>query len=113
MTQYNTLNVKLSNSHFNKSKSAIKNGTKVTLNNSSNLIANSNDETNFPHKLLLANMQVSNIRKDFANCSPANIKFSKTQLSKMIQPRRFALYEITGLLLKGLSSILNKLKKVF
>ena len=50
MTQYNTLNVKLSNSHFNKSKSAIKNGTKVNLNNSSNLIANSNDETNFPHK---------------------------------------------------------------
>ena len=38
MTQYNTLNVKLSNSPLNKLKSAIKNGTEVTLNLSSNLI---------------------------------------------------------------------------
>ena len=38
MTQYNTLNVKLSNSPLNKLKSAIKNGTEVTLNPSSNLI---------------------------------------------------------------------------
>ena len=38
MTQYNTLNVKLSNSQLNKLKSAIKNGTKVTLNLSSNIV---------------------------------------------------------------------------
>ena len=31
MTQYNTLNVKLSNSQINKSKLSIKNGTEVTL----------------------------------------------------------------------------------
>ena len=31
MTQYNTLNVKLSNSQLNKLKSGIKNSTKVTL----------------------------------------------------------------------------------
>ena len=36
MTQYNTLNVKLSNSQLNKLKSGIKNGTEVTLNLSSN-----------------------------------------------------------------------------
>ena len=63
MTQYNTLNVKLSNSQLNKLKPAIKNGTEVTLNLSSNLIGNSNDETNFPHKLLLTDTQVSKIRK--------------------------------------------------
>ena len=85
MTQYNTLNVKLSNSQLNKLKSAIKNGTEVTSNHSSNLIGSSNDETNFPHKLLLNNTQVSKIRKAFANGSSANIKFSKVQLSKMIQ----------------------------
>ena len=50
MTEYNTLNVKLSNSQLNKLKSAIKNGTEVTLNLSSNLIGKSNDETNFPNK---------------------------------------------------------------
>ena len=87
MTQYNTLNVKLSNSQLNKLKPAIKNGTEVTLNLSSNLIGNSNDETNFPHKLLLSDTQVSKIRKTFANGSSANIKFSKTKLSKMTQSR--------------------------
>ena len=66
MTQYNTLNVKLSNSQLNKLKSAIKNGTE--LNFSSNLIGNSNDEPNFPHKLLLTDIQISKIRKAFANC---------------------------------------------
>ena len=85
MTQYNKLNVKISNPQLNKLKSAIKNGTEVTLNLSSNLIVNSNDETNFPHKLLLTNTQVSKIRKAFANGSSANIKFSKIHLSKMIQ----------------------------
>ena len=50
MTQYNALNVKLSNSQLNKLKSGIKNRTEVTLNPSSNLIGNSNDATNFPHK---------------------------------------------------------------
>ena len=43
MTQYSTLNVKLSNSQLNKLKSAITNGTEVTL----NLIGSFNDETNF------------------------------------------------------------------
>ena len=47
MTQYNTLYLKLSNSQLNKLKPGIKNGTEVTLNLSSNLIRNSNDETNF------------------------------------------------------------------
>ena len=53
MTQYNIIYVKLSNSQLYKLKFEIKNGTEVTLNLSSNLTGNSNDETNFPHKLLL------------------------------------------------------------
>ena len=61
MTQYNTLNVKLFNSQLNKIFN--KNETEVTLNLSSNLIRNSNDETNFPRKLLLTNIQVSKICK--------------------------------------------------
>ena len=56
MTQYNTLNVKLSNSQLTKLRSANKkekkNETEVTLNLSSNLTGSSNDETNLPHKLL-------------------------------------------------------------
>ena len=61
MTQCNTLNVKLSNSHIDKLKSAIKNWTEVTLNLSSNLIWNSNDKTNFPHRLLLLTTLRENI----------------------------------------------------
>ena len=51
MSQYNTLNVKLSNSKFNKLKSEIK----ITGNLSLNAVGESNDETNFSHKLLLTN----------------------------------------------------------
>ena len=53
MTQYNTLNVTLFNSQLNELKSRIKNGTEVTLKLSSNVVGDSNDENNFPHKLLL------------------------------------------------------------
>ena len=59
MTQYNSLNVKLSNLQLNILKSAIKNETDVILRLSSNMIANSDDETNFPHKLLLTNRQAA------------------------------------------------------
>ena len=49
------------------------------------MIGNSNDETKFLHTLLLTDTQVSKIGKAFANGSSANMKFSKTHLSKMIQ----------------------------
>ena len=89
MTQYNSLNVKLSNSRLNKLKSSIKNETDVVLRISLNMVSNSNDNTNFPHELLLTNRQVENIRIAFANHSSIDIKLSKTQLSKMIQSKGF------------------------
>ena len=61
MTQYNTLNVKLSKKQLDKSKYGIKNVTEVTLKISSNVVGDSNDENNFPHKLLLTTTQVSRI----------------------------------------------------
>ena len=82
MTQYNILNVKLSNTQLNKLKSGIKNGTELTLKPLSNVVGDSNDENNFPHKLLLTNIQVPRLRKAFANGSSANIKLSKTQLGQ-------------------------------
>ena len=78
MAQYNSLNVKLSNSQLNKLKSAIKNESEVVLRLSSNMIGNSDDETNFPHKLLLTNREFANLRKVFVNNSSADIKLSKT-----------------------------------
>ena len=78
MTQYNSLNVKLSNSQLNKFKSAVKNKT--------------------------------NFCKAFANHLSADIKLSKTQLSKMIQSGGF-LGRLLGPLLKtGLPFIKNVIK---
>ena len=64
----------MSNSKLNRLKSGIKNDTEVTLKLSSNVVGDSNNANNFPHKLLLANAQVLRIRKAFANGSSANIK---------------------------------------
>ena len=71
------------------------------------MIGDSNDKGNFPHELLLTNRQVSSIRKAFANNSSIDIKFSKTQLSKIIQSGGF-LGKLLGPLLKaGLPLIKN------
>ena len=53
MTQCKTINANLSNLQLDKLKSGIKNGSEVTLKLSANIIGDSNDENNFPHKLLL------------------------------------------------------------
>ena len=49
----------------------------------------SNDETNCRYKLLLTDRQVLRLCKAFANNSAANIKLSKTQLSKIVQSGGF------------------------
>ena len=67
MTQYNTLNIKLSNSQLNKSESGIKNGAELTFNLSPNMIGNPSNEANFPLKILLTGTQVSRICKTFRN----------------------------------------------
>ena len=112
MTQYNTLNVKLSNSQLNKLKYGIKDNTEVTLKISSNVVGDSNNENNFPHKLILTNTQVSRLSKAFANGSSPNIKLSKTQLHKIGQSGGF-LDRLLGSLLKtGLALIRNVLKPI-
>ena len=108
MTQYNSLNVKLSNSPLNKLKPKIKNKTEVVFRLSSNTIGNS--ENSFPHEFLLTNRQVANLRNAFANYLSTDIKLSKTQLSKMMQAGGF-LGKLFGSLLKtGLPLITNVIK---
>ena len=108
MTQYNCLNVKLSNSQLNKLKSSTKNETEVVLRLSSNMIGN--NKTNFPHQLLLTDRQVSNLRKSFANNSSTDIKLSNTQLSKVIQSGGF-LSRFLGPLLKTELPLIKKVIK--
>ena len=108
MTQYNSLNVKLSNSQLDKLKSAIEKETELVLRLSSNMVGD--DETNFHHKLLLTNMQFSNLCKAFVNYLSTDIKWSKTQIFKMIQSGGF-LGRLLGALLKtGLPLMKNVIK---
>ena len=73
MTQYNTLNVKLSNLQLNQLNPGIKNGTEITLEVSLNVVSESNDENIFPQKLLLTNTQYPKLCKAFENDSSSNI----------------------------------------
>ena len=108
MIQSNSLNVKLSNSQLNKFKSAIKKETEVVLRLPSNIIGD--NEASFPHKLLLTNRQFSNLHKDFANHSSADITLAKTQLSKMIWSGGFLGKLLDPLLKTGLPLIKNVIK---
>ena len=110
MTQYNSLNVKPSNSQLNKLKSAIKNETDVVLRLSLNMIGNSDDKTNFPHELLLTNRQVANLCKAFAKHTSTDIKLSKAQLSKMIQSGGFLGRLSSPLIRTGLPLIQSVIK---
>ena len=110
IAQYNSLNVNLSNSQFDKSKSAIKNETEVVLRLSSNMVGDSDSKINFPQELLLTNRQVVNLCKGFANYLSTDIKLSKTQIAKMIQSGGF-LGRLLGPLLKtGLPLLKNVIK---
>ena len=106
MTQYNRVDVKLSASQLNKLKSARRNKNDVVVRLSLNKIGDSNNKGNFPHELLLTNRQVSSIRKAFPNNSSVNIKFSKAQLSKMIQSGGF-LGKLLGPFLKTGSQLMK------
>ena len=78
------------------------------------MIGDSDDETNFFHKLWLNNRQVANLRKAFANYLSTDVKLSKTQLSEMIQSGGF-LGRLLGPLLKAelplMKSVIQPLAK--
>ena len=112
MTQCNTLHVKVYSSQLNKLKSAVKNGTEVTLNISSTFIGSSHDETNFLRKLLLPNVQISEICKVLESGSSADIKLSKTQLHKEGISGEFVGRLLGPLLRNGLPLIGNLLKQL-
>ena len=82
MTQYNSLHVKLSNSQLNKLKSSIKNETDVVLRISSNMVSNSNDNTNFPHELLLTSRQVAIFVKLLLKIHQLTLNYQKLNYQK-------------------------------
>ena len=95
MTQYDTLNVNLSNSQLNKLKSGIKTGNEITLKLSSNVVGDSNEKNSFPYKLLLTNIQVSKLRKAFTK--------SGGSLDRILEPLLKTGLLLVGIVLKPLA----------
>ena len=109
-SQCNSFNAKISNSQLNKLRSRIKNETELVLRLSSDMVGDSNDETNFPHKLLLTNRQVANLCKVFVNFLSTDIKLSKSQLSKTIRSEGILVRLFGPLLKTGLPLLKNVIK---
>ena len=95
MVEYNTVNVKLSNSQLNKLKSAVKNKQGTTLRMNARMF----NGNNLPHELLLTTRQTTKLRNAIENNLHTDIKLSKAQISKIIQSGGF-LGKIFGRLLK-------------
>ena len=89
MTQYNGVNVKLSNWQLNKLKSAIKNETDVVIRLSSKMIGDSNDKGNFLRELLLKKRQVSSIRKHLLIIYRLTLNFQKLNYQKRYSQEDF------------------------
>ena len=106
MVEYTKVNVKLSDIQIKKLKDAVKDNTAITLRISLKMF-NGND---LPHELLLTTRQKTKIRNSFNNNTLTDLKLSKTQINKIIQPGGF-LSRLLGLLLRtGLLLIKNVIK---
>ena len=81
MVEYNTVNVKLSNSQLNKLKSAVKSNEGTTLRMNARMF----NGNNLPHELLLTTRQTTKLRHAIENNMQTDIKLSKAQISKIIQ----------------------------
>ena len=99
MVEYNKVNVKLSDTQLKKIKNAVKNKTGTTLRMNLKML----NENNLPHELLLTTRQKTNLRNVFNNNMSIGLKFSKTEISKLVQSGGFL-----GSLLSKLSGPLMK-----
>ena len=108
MVEYNKLNVKLSNSQLNKLKTAAKNRTEVTLRMNIKMF----NGNKLPHELLLTTRQKLKLSNAFENNMSTDIKLSKTQISKIIQPGGFSgslLSKLAGPLMKVVVPLAKKI----
>ena len=106
MTEYNTVNVKLSDSQLNKLKSASKDRQGTTLRMNARMFS----PNNLPHELLLTTRQTTKLRKAIENNMSTDIKLSKAQISKIIQSGGFLGNFLRSLLKTGLPLIENVIK---
>ena len=105
MTQYEKVNVTLSNMQLNKLNSAYKNQTGATLRMKTKMF-----QGKIPHELLLTRKQKVKIHNAFSNQLVTDIKLSKVQISKIIQWCFLGalLYKLAGPIM-NISSTLTKI----
>ena len=106
MVEYNTINVKLSDSQLNKLKIAVKKKQGTTLRMSATMLS----ANNLPHELLLTTRQTTKPRNAIENNMATDIKLSKAQISKIIQSGGFLVKLLGPLLKTGLPLIKNVIK---
>ena len=98
MVEYTKVNVKLSDTQLKKLKDAVRNNTGTTLRINLNMLHGNN----LPHELLLTTRQKTKLRNALNNMS-TDIKFSKAQITKIIQSGQFLgslLSKLAGPLMK-------------
>ena len=83
MVEYSKINVKLSDTQLNILKTDVKNKTTLRMHLK---MFNGKD---LPHELLLTRRQKTKLRNAFNNNISTDLKFSKVQISKIIQPGGF------------------------
>ena len=93
------MNVKLTDGQLKKLKTAVKNKIGTTLRINLKML----DGNDLPHELLLITRQKTKLRNAFSNNMSTDLKFSKAQISKIIQSGGFL-----GSLLSKLSGPLMK-----
>ena len=87
MVEYSKVNVKLTETdmQLKKLKTVVKNKTGVTLKMSLKML----DGNDLLHEILLTTRQKANLRNEFNNNMSTDLKFSKPQISKIIQTGGF------------------------
>ena len=99
MVEYSKVNVKLTDNQLEKLKAAPKDKTGTILKMSLKMF----DENDLPHELLLTARQKTKLRNAFSNNMSTDLKFSKAQISKIIQSGGFLgslLSKLAGPLMK-------------
>ena len=85
MVEYSTVNVKLTDTQLKKLKNAVKNKTGTTLRMSLKMFSGNH----LPHELFLTTRQKTKLRNVFNSNLSRDLKFSKSQISKIIQSGGF------------------------
>ena len=106
MIEYSKVNANLPNLQLSKVKTAVKNNEGTTL----RISPRNFNSDNLPYELFLTQRQITKLRNNIENNMSTDIKFSKTQIKKIIMSGG-TLGSILGRLLPNLIKVANPIFK--